>query len=353
MGINLLRCPTGAHLHRRAICLDSQPAADGSAPRLLCAWLRVHLHARMLVHTSVRGPGHPVCTRAVGCCAAVRAAVRWLCRCAPISAVPSTRLIPSTAPQRCPEPRVSSLPLSALRLSRSPRIFSAHQTVNSPSYQLQGYSAAPAAASQPAAQPARAPLPPTHTHRQHRAGHRAQGHRCPPARPALTHSYAGKWQRGSGAAGQELQPGWRGGKPPRPAEEGAWFGPAQPSEQQPAPPRSPELSRDPRAAAKAGLRCREAGWGRWETFHGGTWVRGPAAHLAPLLAVPDGGVAGGGAGRSREALGAPRATCPARPCQGELPANNRSIEPPPLWKENKHPDHRKLENVSLHFIQTG
>lgn len=65
----------------------------------------------------------------------------------------------------------------------------------------------------------------------------------------------------------------------------------------------------------------------------------------------DGG--GGGAGRSQEALSAPRVTCPAGPCEGELPANNRSIEPPPLWKENKHPDHRKLENVSLHFIQTG
>lgn len=37
----------------------------------------------------------------------------------------------------------------------------------------------------------------------------------------------------------------------------------------------------------------------------------------------------------------------------KLCANNRSIEPPPLRKENKHPDHRKLENVSLHFIQTG
>lgn len=68
---------------------------------------------------------------------------------------------------------------------------------------------------------------------------------------------------------------------------GARFGPAQPSEQQPAPPRSPGLSRDPRAAAKPGLRCREAVWGRREALHGGTWVRGPAAPLAPLLAVPD------------------------------------------------------------------
>lgn len=301
--------------------------------------------------------GTRTCTHAAGCCAAVRAAVRRLCQRAPICAAPSTLLIPSTAPQRCPEPRVSSLPLSALCLSRSPRIFRAHQTVNSPSYQLQGYLAAPAAASQPAAQPRTAPLPPRTPTGSTGQGTVPRHTACPPARPALTHSYAGKRQRGrsySRDGGEETPLLPPPGRQSREGAPGARFGPAQPSEQQPAPPRSPGLSRDPRAAAKPGLRCREAVWGRREALHGGTWVRGPAAPLAPLLAVPDErGWGGGGAGRSQEALSAPRVTCPAGPCEGELPANNRSIEPPPLWKENKHPDHRKLENVSLHFIQTG
>lgn len=49
----------------------------------------------------------------------------------------------------------------------------------------------------------------------------------------------------------------------------------------------------------------------------------------------------------------PASRSPGSPLKKERCANNRSIEPPPLRKENKHPDHRKLENVSLHFIQTG
>lgn len=163
--------------------------------------------------------GTRTCTHAAGCCAAVRAAVRRLCQRAPICAAPSTLLIPSTAPQRCPEPRVSSLPLSALCLSRSPRIFRAHQTVNSPSYQLQGYLAAPAAASQPAAQPRTAPLPPRTPTGSTGQGTVPRHTACPPARPALTHSYAGKRQRGrsySRDGGEEtpLLP------PPRPAERG-------------------------------------------------------------------------------------------------------------------------------------